>query len=114
MNYRDCINSVISIEPQNLDFLLLLFPSFSYTDYGIKSRKFISVYDVSSKIERLNISSSYDDYIIISTRIFDFEVTNMDLLEMVLQFRQEHFRSRKRSLPIDPHSQTFYNDLYVS
>lgn len=78
---------------------------------GIKQRNFIAIHDVKSKIERINLGSNYDNYIIISTRIFDFEVKSMDLIEFVLQFRREKYRSRKRALVLDIESPTFTNDL---
>ena len=88
-NYKGCINSVISLKEEHIDLLLLMFPTFSYCKFGTKYKNFISVHDVKSKMERMSLGAEYENYIVISTRIFDFEVKEMNLIEYSLQFRRE-------------------------
>jgi len=93
-------NHVVGCSPEVLQLLALLFPTYSITQ-ELVYQNFLCIHDVSSQKEMFSIHSYYHNFVIISSKLFDVELTYEDLKELVLLYRRLNFKSRHKTIQSD-------------
>lgn len=88
---------IIFIEPQYERILYFLYPNYSVEEYLRKQENFILRKDITSPRDRL-LLENYDNYIVISTKLYDVHYDREYLKQAAIDFRRKWFKTRKRQL----------------
>lgn len=89
---------VINIEKSFEPILLFLFPQYSWEEQLVRYDKFIVHKEISSPNQMRQVKENHENGIVISEKLYD-ELWDADKLrELALDFRRNHFGTRKRQL----------------
>lgn len=96
-------------EPEYYDIIILMFPQLTIDTELIHQDRFIVKHDVSSQTAMYNYKSYCRNFIIISNRLFDFNVSKNDILKLAIEWKRVNLGSRIRTLSFDDnaHSSLF-------
>lgn len=88
---------IVACEPVYERLIFFLFPDYSVETVLAKPEKFILKRDVTGPNDR-NILENYDNFIILSTKLYDETWDREFFKNAALDFRRKHFKTRKRVL----------------
>jgi len=102
-------NHVIHFDtPENYNLLPLLFPTLTIDTELSHTDSFIVQHDIVSQNAMFNLKHYCRKFVVVSNRLFDFQVTNEDVKLMVIEWRRLNLHSRLRTLQI---SENAHHDL---